>query len=68
MPLCIDEGLELCRYALDEAKVDADAYARETGATFEDLSYLEVCFTCYHSLLLLSKICQFKLQADSYVV
>uniref|UniRef100_A0A915BKN5 Uncharacterized protein n=2 Tax=Parascaris TaxID=6254 RepID=A0A915BKN5_PARUN len=41
VPLCIDEGIELARYALDEAKVDAVQYGKETNASLDDPSYLE---------------------------
>ncbi|KHN86824.1 hypothetical protein Tcan_07826 [Toxocara canis] len=41
-PLCIEEGIELARYALDEAKVDAVAYAKENDASLQDLCCVEV--------------------------
>ena len=46
MPPCIEEGLEISRIGVSDAKVDAKQYARETGAANDsandDICYIEV--------------------------
>lgn len=43
MPPCIEEGLEISRIGVSDAKVDAKQYARETGAT-GDKAYDDICY------------------------